>query len=57
MLISQRKINTIGFHLHVESRKKQNEAYRYREQTGGCQDGGEGTNSEGINRYTLAGKK
>ena len=56
--ISQRKTNTVWFHLYVQSKKpkkwtniiKQKQSYRYVERTGGCQKGdvwGEERKSEG----------
>lgn len=47
--ISQRKMNTVCFHLYVESKilkknerpKTQKQTQRYREQTSGCQKGEE----------------
>ena len=60
--ISQRKTNTIRFHLYVESKEqsvqtKQKQTHRYREQRDGCHRGGWfgglGEKGEGIEKYRL----
>ena len=51
--ISQRKTNTVWFHLYVESTKQNRNSHRLREQNGGCHSYTIGRN---VNWYSYYGE-